>query len=287
MDKPLVSIIMNCYNSDQYLKDAIESVYAQTYTHWEIIFWDNGSTDESNMIANSYNNKLKYFYTKKTTLLGMARKLATEQAKGKYLAFLDCDDLWCKDKLKKQIKIFEESEEELGIVYGGCEIIYEDGRPNTIFQKNQALPEGRVFNIFAKNDFIPFVSAVVNKKFFFNCGGFPVHLKHSTDYWVFSRLTHDYPVAALQEVCCKYRVHSNNLSSSTALRITGLLESIESLSLFLPEKAAKEGIAYYYVYLAVLYAKHWNIFRMIVVLTRNNIWWLFIKYATKKIISFL
>ena len=286
MDKPLVSIIMNCYNSDQYLRDAIESVHAQTYSNWEIIFWDNGSTDKSNTIANSYDSRLKYFYTKKTSLLGTARKLATEQAKGKYLAFLDCDDLWYKDKLKKQIKIFEESEEELGIVYGGCEIIYEDAREKKIFQMGQSLPEGRVFDIFAKNDFIPFVSAVVSKKFFFNCGGFPVHLKHSTDFWIFAHLTHDYPVAALQELCCKYRVHSNNLSSSTSLRITGLQESIESLSSFLPEKAAKEGIAYYYVYLAILYAKRWNIFQMIAVLTRNNIWWLFIKYATKKIISF-
>ena len=47
MKKPLVSIVMNCYNSDRFLKDAIDSIYAQTYVSWEIIFWDNGSTDNS------------------------------------------------------------------------------------------------------------------------------------------------------------------------------------------------------------------------------------------------
>ena len=286
MDKPLVSVIMNCYNSDSFLKEAIDSVYAQTYKNWEIIVWDNASTDSSSKIANSYDKKLKYFYTSKNTLLGAARKSATEKAQGKYLAFLDCDDLWYEDKLKKQIKIFEESEESLGIVYGRSEIIYEDGRQNKIFQKGQPLPEGMVFDIFAKNDFIPFVSAVVNKNYFLNCGGFPVHLKHSTDYWVFAHLTHEYPVAALQEVCCKYRVHPNNLSSSAAVRMAGLLESIESLSCFLPEKEAKEGVAYYYVYLAILYAKNWNLFRMVVVLTKNNIWWLFVKYVTNKIVYF-
>ena len=56
---PLVSVIMNCYNSDRYLKEAIDSVYMQSYPNWEIIFWDNASTDRSSEIAKSYNDKLK------------------------------------------------------------------------------------------------------------------------------------------------------------------------------------------------------------------------------------
>ena len=60
--KPLVSIIMNCYNSERFLKEAIDSVYAQTYSNWEIIFWDNASTDDSATIANSYDERLKYYF---------------------------------------------------------------------------------------------------------------------------------------------------------------------------------------------------------------------------------
>ena len=74
--KPLVSIIMNCYNSDHFLREAIESVYDQTYSNWEIIFWDNASTDSSPEIAKSYDDRLKYFRNNTTTNLGMARKLA-------------------------------------------------------------------------------------------------------------------------------------------------------------------------------------------------------------------
>ena len=97
---PLVSIIMNCFNGEEFLCEAIDSVYAQSYTNWEIIFWDNASTDQTASIAKSYDKKLKYFRTSKTTSLGEARVAATKKARGKYLAFLDVDDkkYWLKPK---------------------------------------------------------------------------------------------------------------------------------------------------------------------------------------------
>ena len=61
--QPLVSVIMNCYNGEKYLHKAINSVYAQTFENWEIIFWDNASTDSSAEIARSYDGKIRYFYT--------------------------------------------------------------------------------------------------------------------------------------------------------------------------------------------------------------------------------
>ena len=70
MNNPLVSVIMNCYNSDQYLQEAIESIYAQTYSNWEIIFWDNASIDDSAKIAKSYDERIKYYLASETTSLG-------------------------------------------------------------------------------------------------------------------------------------------------------------------------------------------------------------------------
>jgi glycosyltransferase involved in cell wall biosynthesis len=278
-DAPLVSVIMNCFNGEKYLREAIDSVYAQTYKNWEIIFWDNASTDNSAKIAKSYNQQLRYFCSKNTLPLGHARKLATEKAKGKYLAFLDCDDLWSVDKITKQVKVFEQGGHDLGVVYGGCELIYKDGERFKIFLDGDILPEGMVFKDLAKNNFIPFVSAMVDKQKFFDCGSFPVHLTFSTDYWMFAHLTYRHPVAALQEVCCKYRVHSENLSSVISNRITGLLESVEVLSFFLPEKSAKEGIKYYHTYLTLLFIKDRQFYQAISVLNNNNIWIFFIKYA--------
>ena len=98
--KPLVSVIMNCYNGDRFLRQAIDSVYCQTYDNWEIIFWDNASTDSSAKIARSYDDKIRYFLATKNTPLGEARNLALNKASGKYVAFLDCDDLYFPNKSK-------------------------------------------------------------------------------------------------------------------------------------------------------------------------------------------
>ena len=93
-EKPLVSIVMNCFNGERFLKEAIDSIYNQTYENWEIIFWDNSSSDNSALIAKSYDQKLKYFRSDKTTLLGVARDMAIKKAHGKFVAFLDTDDLY-------------------------------------------------------------------------------------------------------------------------------------------------------------------------------------------------
>ncbi len=283
--EPLVSVIMNCYNCDSYLKEAIDSVYAQTYKNWEIIFWDNASTDKSAEVALLYGDKLRYFHSDKNKTLGCARKLATEEARGKYLAFLDCDDLWCNDKLEKQISIFEENKDELGIVYGRSEIFYDnlDSGRGYVFKKGERLPEGMVFEDLIKENFIQLPSAVVDKSKFFACGGFPPHLECAEDYWIFICLAHDYPVAAVQEVCCKYRIHSNNLSKSISIRIIGILECIEVLIRFLPNKAVEDGIKRYYMQLATLSIKGGNLFHAISVLTRKRVWWIFIKNSVNKI----
>ena len=131
-NKPLVSVIMNCLNCEQYLNEAIDSVYAQTYENWEIIFWDNDSCDNSKNIAKSYDSRLKYFSSDETCILGKARTMAVQEARGEYLAFLDCDDIWFKDKLKNQMRFFFEGEENLGLVYGSCLLYTSDAADDSL-----------------------------------------------------------------------------------------------------------------------------------------------------------
>ena len=99
--KSCVSIIMNCYNGEKYLREAIDSVYAQSYKHWEIIFWDNASTDRTSQIAQSYDSRLRYFRAKVNTHLGPARNMALEKAKTTYIAFLDSDDIYLPNTLSR------------------------------------------------------------------------------------------------------------------------------------------------------------------------------------------
>ena len=107
---------MNCYNGEEFLKDALESVKAQTYKNWELIFWDNQSNDKSAEVFKMYDDqRFKYFYAPTHSLLSEARNYAIEESTGEFLAFLDVDDWWNPDKLEKQIPLFED--QDVGLVY--------------------------------------------------------------------------------------------------------------------------------------------------------------------------
>src|SRR5271165_3089230 len=103
---PLVSIIMNVRNGASTLREALDSVLAQTFTDWELIVWDDRSTDESGKIAAQYSDpRICYFLSPEETSLGKARDTAIHQARGKWLAFLDQDDLWMPRKLEMQMAL--------------------------------------------------------------------------------------------------------------------------------------------------------------------------------------
>ena len=108
--KPLVSIIMNCFNGEKYLTESLKSIQNQNYKNWELIFWDNRSTDRSRIFFKKFKDKrFKYYYAKKFTNLYTARNLAIKKAKGKILTFLDVDDLWMPNKLLKQVNFFNKN----------------------------------------------------------------------------------------------------------------------------------------------------------------------------------
>lgn len=134
---PLVSVIMNCYNSDTYLREAIDSVVAQTYQNWEIIFWDNQSTDRSAEIVKSYiDARIKYFYAPTHTTLGEGRNRALEHANGEFISFLDCDDIYFPTKLEETLKAFVD--DSIGLVYTNGYILYETGKQKPFYNKMQS-----------------------------------------------------------------------------------------------------------------------------------------------------
>ena len=135
--KPETSIIMNCFNGEKYLQDAIKSVLNQSYKNWELIFWDNNSTDKSKKIFKSFKDKrLKYFFKKKKVTLYESRNAAIKKTKGKFIAFLDVDDYWFKHKLKKQIAKFKDK--KVGLVYGKY---WKINSSNIIRKKQLIAPE--------------------------------------------------------------------------------------------------------------------------------------------------
>ncbi len=274
--QPLISIIMNCFNGERYLKEAIDSIINQTYNNWEIIFWDNLSTDNSATIVSQYNEpRIRYYQSEKHTLLGEARNYALNKANAEWLAFLDVDDVWHEDKLEKQVDLINSNNKEIGFIYGRCEVIYSNfPRKNHIFKNGELLPAGDIFSQLLLENFVPFVSAIVNKEKFENLGGFDRKLQHSTDYSMFLKLAESYQVAVLQDVCCQYRVHETNLTND--LRIQGELESIAIVRSFLPQRDVKNALIYHQTGLAIAYLREGELVNFFKALLKKGVLYRFI-----------
>ena len=105
----LVSIIMPSYNTAEYIAESIQSVLEQSYTDWELIVVDDCSTDNTDEVIKPYltDGRIKYYKNEKNSGAAVSRNHALREAKGKWIAFLDSDDLWMPDKLEKQIRYME------------------------------------------------------------------------------------------------------------------------------------------------------------------------------------
>ncbi|MEA3446546.1 MAG: glycosyltransferase family A protein [Bacteroidota bacterium] len=119
MEKARISVIIPVYNAEKYLSEAIESVIAQKVDNMEIIVVDDGSTDNSAAIAESFSPRIKII-RQSNKGAGAARNKGVALANGNFLAFIDADDLWSKDKLKKQIALFKQNP-SLDITFGNVE----------------------------------------------------------------------------------------------------------------------------------------------------------------------
>lgn len=204
---PKISIIMNCFNGEEYLQEAIESIYNQTYSDWEIIFWDNASTDNSANIAKSYDERIKYYLAPKTTSLGQARNLALNYASGEYLAFLDCDDIWNSNKLAIQLDILE-SNQSYQMCYSG--VIYIDEIGNFVKKTLPKSSNSSVFDTQLKSYEIGMQSVLIrnNIKIDFN-----KELEFSPDFDLMMRIAASYKVYVINEHLIKYRVVTNSLTN--------------------------------------------------------------------------
>ena len=106
----LVSIITPSYNTARFLRETIECVLAQTYTNWEMLIVDDCSTDDTDDVVASFPEaRIRYFKNERNSGAAFSRNFALRQARGRWIAFLDSDDLWTPDKLEKQIRFMEEN----------------------------------------------------------------------------------------------------------------------------------------------------------------------------------
>ena len=202
MTKPLVSIIINCFNGEHFLREAIDSIYQQDYSNWEIIFWDNASTDGSSEIARFYDHQLKYYLAPINTPLGEARNLALEMTKGKYIAFLDCVDRYLPGKISKQVASMESS--GAALCYGSAVVINEKGevlKRNKLKDDNGYLLNKLLLRYEINMQTVMLRSSVLSD----NNLSFDLSLQFSPDYDLFMRIANDFRLCALSDFLVEYR----------------------------------------------------------------------------------
>jgi glycosyltransferase involved in cell wall biosynthesis len=213
---------MNCYNGEKFLREAIDSVYAQSFSNWEIVFFDNASVDSSADIAREYDERLKYFKIDNNVCLGEARNLAIQKATGKYIAFLDCDDLFLSHKLDKQVSLMD----QCGFVmsYGGAAIIREDG--SLVKERLAANVSGHIFGYLLKNYDINMQSVMLLRSYILEFDlSFPTDFQYGPDYDLFMDISSQNEVGVLNQLVVKTRLHAGALTHKKLHRIRDELKS--------------------------------------------------------------
>lgn len=209
MDNELVSIIMPTYNCVKFIGETIKSVIAQTYSNFELIIVDDCSKDNTKDVVNSFDDeRIKYYKLEKNSGAAVARTTAMNMAKGKYMAFLDSDDLWMENKLEHQLKFMKDN--NYNITCTAYEQVNEDGESlNKVIKTKKKADYNRIL----------LDCPVGNSTVMYNVealGKFEVPniRKRNDDALWLQMLKKEKYIYGMDEVLAKYRIRSNSISSN-------------------------------------------------------------------------
>ena len=207
-NKPIISIIMNCYNGEAFLNEAINSITKQTFENWELIFFDNNSIDKSEKIAKSFkDSRIKYFKSDRLLNLYDARNLAVKKTNGDYISFLDTDDMWTKDKLEKQINFIKKNS-NYKILYSNYYVLKNNEKQ--IMYKNE-LPSG-----FITQKLLDFYGIGINTVFvaksIFEQYNFKKDLNIIGDFDFFIQTSKKFQIGYISDPLTFYRIHENSFT---------------------------------------------------------------------------
>ncbi|PSO91469.1 MAG: glycosyl transferase family A [Cyanobacteria bacterium QS_3_48_167] len=201
---PKVSVIIPAYKAITYLPETMEDVLSQTFDNFEVIVVNDGSTDETEQwVSQIADSRVKLISQENRGLAG-ARNTGINHARGKFIAFLDADDLWDPTKLEKQVRILEENS-EVGLVYTWVAYIDEQGKSTGRVFKNQA--EGDVWKELIEHNIVECGSvAMVRRYCFETCGVFDRNLGSFVEDWdMWLRIASRYAFKVIKEPLVYYR----------------------------------------------------------------------------------
>lgn len=206
---PKVTIVIPVYNGSQYMREAIDSALAQSYENIEVIVVNDGSTDDSEAIALSYGDRIRYF-SKENGGVSTALNLGIAQMTGEYFQYLPHDDLLHPDKIKLQIEAIQKSGDEMTIAWSGVNFLRE---PEHQLTRIEISPWHAKFN-WTKRDypiwlgFVNTVTVLMNHKYFDQVGLFDPALYTSQDYDMWYRIFPMRDSVYIDKPLVNYRVHA-------------------------------------------------------------------------------
>lgn len=205
MSSVKISVVMCCYNEQRYIRESIESVLSQTYRDFEFIIWNDGSTDKTEDIIKSYNDpRIRYYYHENTGL-GMALRLACQEAYGTFIARIDCDDICMSDRFQKQVE-FLESHPDYVLCSTG--VYYMDAE-GLVYGRRFPATEDKFIR--KRLNAITHPATMFRRDAYERCGGY-YPLRSAQDRILWSRLLKQGKFANLKEPLIKYRVLNNSVS---------------------------------------------------------------------------
>ena len=208
---PLVSVIIPAYNSEKYIKEAIESVLYQTYDHLEIIIVNDGSWDNTEKIVKEFkDSRIKYFWQKNKGIAS-AKNAGIKNAKGEFITFLDTDDFYLPRKIEEEV-IFLKHHPEFDLVYCNMKH-FSDGKPGILMQHKGPFYSGKVFEKLLHRFFGQQDTILIPKEIFKTVGFFDEALRYSEDWDMHLRIAYKgFKFGFLNKDLVRIRVGKNSLS---------------------------------------------------------------------------
>ncbi|MBC7913682.1 MAG: glycosyltransferase [Pyrinomonadaceae bacterium] len=232
MIDPLVSVVMPAYNAQKYIAESIESVIEQTYANWELLIVDDGSTDNTAAIIKHYqikDTRIQYFY-QENGRQGKAKNAGINNSKGDYIAFLDADDLWLKEKLKVSVDVITAG--NYSLLFTDCFVFQDDKRNISSLSKmgvGNDMYEGREsILMFLYCNRIPNLTVLIKRKVMLEAGNF-MDMIVAEDYEMWLRLLKNGCIfKAISTPLSLYRVHSESITAKDRHATFEVIEIIKA-----------------------------------------------------------
>lgn len=259
--KPVISIILPTYNRADLLPAAINSVLAQTYPDWELLIWNDGSTDNTQVVINSLKDDRIRSFSSDNHGMSYALNQAIEQSRGEFVAFLDDDDQWTPPKLQSQGRAME-NHPGVEMLFGNYENLnLSSGKRGAGFHQNQAglkqlkvarsqtdrlnlIQEGFLKGI-ARENFIAFDTVLIRKNTIEKLGNFNEHLRNGMDFEYWWRLgLAGCSVAYMDEVILTRVKYPDSLSGQSLVSLQNFLKVLQGCEVYAEKLGQPQSKAY-------------------------------------------